>query len=67
MTITLQLANRSLTPPRGIIEDVPVKIDKFIFLEDFIVIDFKEDKEVPIILGSPFLSIGQALIDVQKG
>ena len=65
--ITLQLADRSLTHPRGIIEDVLVKVDKFIFLDDFIVLDMEEDKEVPIILGRPFLAIVRALIDVQKG
>ena len=66
-TITLQLADTSLTHPRGIIEDVLVKVDKFIFQADFIVLDMEEDKEVPIILGRPFLAISQALIDVQKG
>ncbi|KAH9685728.1 hypothetical protein KPL70_014067 [Citrus sinensis] len=49
------------------IEDVLVKVDKFIFLVDFIVLDFEVDKEVPIILGRPFLVTGKTLIDVQKG
>ena len=49
------------------IEDVLVKVDKFIFLEDFIVLDMEEDKEIPIILGRPFLAIGRAMIDVQRG
>ncbi|XP_062108233.1 uncharacterized protein LOC133819084 [Humulus lupulus] len=66
-TITLQLADRSLAHPRGIIEDVLVKVDKFIFPADFIVLDMEEDANVPIILGRPFLATGQALIDVQKG
>ncbi|XP_062113182.1 uncharacterized protein LOC133824321 [Humulus lupulus] len=66
-TVTLQLADRSVKHPRGIIEDVLVKVDKFIFPTDFIVIDMDEDIDVPIILGRPFLAIGQALIDVQKG
>ena len=66
-TVTLQLADRSLKHPRGVIEDVLVKVDKFIFLEDFIVLDMEEDKEIPIILGRPFLATGGALIDVQKG
>ena len=43
-----------------------MKVDKFIFSVDFIVLDFKADKEVPIILGRPFLVIGITLIDVQK-
>ena len=40
-TITLQMADRSLTYPRGIIEDVLVKVDKFIFPVDFVVLDMK--------------------------
>ena len=62
--VTLQLADWSLTHPRGIIEDVLVKVDKFIFPADFIILDMKEDKEVPIILGRPFLAMGRAMIDV---
>ena len=63
-TITLQLADQSLTRPCGIIEDVLVKVDKFIFPADFIILDMEEDKEVPIILGRLFLATGRALIDV---
>ena len=63
-TITLQLADRSLKHPRGIIEDVLVKVDKFIFPADFIVLDMEEDKEILIILGRPFLATGRAMIDV---
>ena len=48
------------------IEDVLVKVDKFIFPANFIVLDMEEDKEIPIILGRPFLAIGRAMIDVQK-
>ena len=66
-TVTLQLANQSLTHPCGIIEDVLVKVDKFIFPTDFIILDMQEDKEVLIILGRPFLAMGRAMIDVQKG
>ena len=44
----MQLADRSLTQPCGIIEDVLVKVDKFIFHVDFIILDMQEDKEVPI-------------------
>ena len=49
-----------------VIEDVLVKVDKFIFLADFIFLDMEEDKEIPIILGRPFLATSEALIDVQK-
>ncbi|XP_015387923.1 uncharacterized protein LOC107177896 [Citrus sinensis] len=66
-TVTLQLVDRSHVYPEGKIEDVLVKVDKFIFPVDFIVLDFEADKEVPIILGRPFLARGKTLIDVQKG
>ena len=63
-TVTLQLADRSLKHLRGVIEDVLVKVDKFIFPENFIVLDMEEDKEIPIILGRPFLATGRAMINV---
>ena len=66
-TVTLQHADRSLKHPRGVIEDVLVKVDKFIFPADFIVLDMEEDKEIPIILGRPFLATGRAMIDVKRG
>ncbi|KAH9781899.1 hypothetical protein KPL71_008667 [Citrus sinensis] len=66
-TVTLQLADRSHAYLERKIEDVLVKVDKSIFLVDFIVLDFEADKEVPIILGRPFLATGKTLIDVQKG
>ena len=44
-----------------------VKVDKFIFPVDFIVLDMEEDREIPIILGRPFLAIGRVMIDVQRG
>ena len=49
------------------IEDVLVKVDKFIFPADFIVLVMEEEKEIPIILGRPFLATGRAMIDVQRG
>ncbi|XP_056162170.1 uncharacterized protein LOC115663395 [Syzygium oleosum] len=66
-TVSLQLADRSIKYPRGIVEDVLVKVDKFIFPADFIVLEIEEDFEVSIILGRPFLATGRALIDVQQG
>ena len=66
-TVTLQLEDRSLKHPRGVIEDVLVKVDKFNFSTDFIVLDMEKDKEIPIILGRPFLVTCRAMIDVQKG
>ncbi|XP_038875126.1 uncharacterized protein LOC120067659 [Benincasa hispida] len=66
-TVTLQLADRSITHPEGKIEDVLVQVEKFIFPVDFIILDYEADTEVPIILGCPFLVTGRTLIDVQKG
>ncbi|XP_022857778.1 uncharacterized protein LOC111378774 [Olea europaea var. sylvestris] len=66
-TISLQLADRSIKHPQGICEDILVKVDKFIFPVDFIILDMEEDRDVPLILGRPFLATGTALIDVQKG
>ncbi|XP_022856877.1 uncharacterized protein LOC111377950 [Olea europaea var. sylvestris] len=63
-TVTLQLADRSLTHPRGIIDDVLIKVEKFIFPADFLILDMEEDKDIPLILGRPFLATGRALIDV---
>ena len=65
--VTLQLVDRLLKHPRGVIEDVIVKVDKFIFPSDFIVLDMEENKEIPIILGRPFLATSKAMIDVQEG
>ena len=50
-TLSLQMVDRSLTYPKGIIEDVLVKVNKFIFPMDFVVLDMEEDKAAPIILG----------------
>ena len=63
-TVTLQLADGSLKHPWGVIEDGLVKVDKFIFPADFIVLDMEADKEIPIILGKPFLATGRSMIDV---
>ncbi|KAJ7964045.1 DNA-directed DNA polymerase [Quillaja saponaria] len=65
--LTLQLAEWSQTCLRGITEDVLVKADKLMLLADFLILDREEDKEIPIILGRPFLATGRTLIDVQKG
>ena len=66
-TITLQMADRTIKHPRGVVEDVLIKVGKFIFPVDFVVLDMAEDHNIPIILGRPFLATGRALIDVQKG
>ena len=66
-TISLKLAKRSYQHPQGIIENVIVKVGKFIFPEDFVILDMEEDDTVPIILGKPFLATGKAQINVQEG
>ncbi|GJV02481.1 reverse transcriptase domain-containing protein [Tanacetum coccineum] len=64
MDMTLELADRSITPPKGLAEDIYVKVGKFHFPTDFVVVDFKADPRVPLILGRSFLRTGRALIDV---
>ena len=61
------MADRTIKHPRGVVEEVLIKVGKFIFHVDFLVLDMQEDANVPIILGRPFLATGRALIDVQKG
>ena len=65
--ITLQMSDRSIAQPEGVLEDVLVKVGKFIFPVDFVVIKMEEDTQVPLLLGRPFLATGAALIDVKKG
>ena len=59
------MAKRTVKHSWGIIEDIWVKVDKFIFPIDFIIMDLDEDVDVPLILGWPFLATSQALIDVK--
>ena len=66
-TVSLQLADRSMKYPLGLIEDILVKVENFIFQVDFIMLDKEEDREVPLILDRPFLATRRALIDVQQG
>jgi hypothetical protein len=69
--LTLQLANRSIKIPRGIIEDVLIKVDKFYFLVDFIVLDTEPvhvvGSEILVILGRSFLATFNALINCRSG
>nr|GEV20438.1 reverse transcriptase domain-containing protein [Tanacetum cinerariifolium] len=62
--MTLELADRSITRPKGVAEDIFVKVGKFHFPTDFVVVDFEADPRVPLILGRSFLRTGHALIDV---
>ncbi|GJX59830.1 reverse transcriptase domain-containing protein [Tanacetum coccineum] len=64
--MTLELANRSITHPMGIAEDVVVRVDGFTFLADFVVVNFEPGPRVPIILGRPFFRTAKALIDLYE-
>ncbi|GKF84724.1 reverse transcriptase domain-containing protein, partial [Tanacetum coccineum] len=65
--MTLELADRSITKPIGIAEDVFVNVGKFQFPANFVVVDFEPDLRVPLILGRCFLKTNHALIDVYEG
>nr|GFA12367.1 reverse transcriptase domain-containing protein [Tanacetum cinerariifolium] len=65
--IVLELVDRTISKPTRVAENVFVKVDKFYFLADFVILDFVADPRVPLILGRPFLSTTHALIDVYEG
>ena len=69
--ITLSLADRSVKIPKGIVDDALVKIDKFYYPVDFVVLDTEpianEPNHVPIILGIPFLATTNAIINCRNG
>ncbi|GJS43718.1 DNA-directed DNA polymerase [Tanacetum coccineum] len=64
--ISLELADRSIQYPRGIIKNVLTKVDKFVIPIDFVILDMHKDSRVSIILGRPFLATARAMIDVFK-
>ncbi|XP_010546472.1 PREDICTED: uncharacterized protein LOC104818551 [Tarenaya hassleriana] len=66
-SMALQLADRSVKYPAGILEDVPLKVGNFYVPVDFMVLDMDEDSRVPIILGRPFLNTADAVIHVRAG
>nr|GEU79708.1 reverse transcriptase domain-containing protein [Tanacetum cinerariifolium] len=63
----LELADRTISKPTGVAENVFMKVGKFYFSVDFVVLDFIANPRVPLILGRPFLSTAHALIDVYEG
>nr|GEU78712.1 reverse transcriptase domain-containing protein [Tanacetum cinerariifolium] len=65
--MTIELADRSISQPIGVAEDVYVKVGKFHFPADFVVVDFDADPRVPLIIGRSFLMTERALIDVFEG
>nr|GEX89737.1 reverse transcriptase domain-containing protein [Tanacetum cinerariifolium] len=62
--MTLELADRLISRPVGVAEDVFIKVGTFHFPADFVVVDFDVDPRVPLILRRSFLKTGRALIDV---
>nr|GFA92277.1 hypothetical protein [Tanacetum cinerariifolium] len=65
--MVLELADRTISKPTGVAENVFVKVGKFYFPADFVILDFVADPHVPLILGRPFLSTAHTLIDVYEG
>nr|GFB31425.1 reverse transcriptase domain-containing protein [Tanacetum cinerariifolium] len=65
--MVLELVDRTISKPTGVAENVFVKVGKFYFPADFVILDFVADPRVPLIIGRPFLSIAHALIDVYEG
>nr|GFC75671.1 reverse transcriptase domain-containing protein [Tanacetum cinerariifolium] len=65
--MVLELADRTISKPTRVAENVFVKVGKFYFPADFVILDFVADPRVPLILGRPFLSTVHALIDVYEG
>ena len=61
------MADKSMAQPKGILEDMLIKVGKFIFPVDFVVIDIEEDKKIPLLLGRPFLATCATFIDVKNG
>nr|XP_009789762.1 PREDICTED: uncharacterized protein LOC104237329 [Nicotiana sylvestris] len=66
-SMLLQLADRTVKRPSGILDDVLVQVGRFVFPADFVILDCRVDEEIPIILGRPFLATRTALIDCETG
>ncbi|XP_070047042.1 uncharacterized protein [Nicotiana tomentosiformis] len=64
-SMILQMADRTMKRPFGIMDDVLVRVDKFILPADFVILDYEVDYKVSIIMGRPFLATGKALVDVE--
>lgn len=63
----LQLADHSVKRPYGIVEDAMVKIEKFVILVDFVILEMPEDEEIPLILGRLFLETERCMIGIEEG
>ncbi|XP_075091774.1 uncharacterized protein LOC142171945 [Nicotiana tabacum] len=66
-SMLLQLADRTVKRPTGILDDMLVQVGKFVFSADFVILDCQVDEEIPIILGRSFLDTGRALIYCETG
>ncbi|XP_070009525.1 uncharacterized protein [Nicotiana sylvestris] len=66
-SMLLQLADRTVKRPSGILDDVLVQVGKFVFPADFVILDCRVDEEIPIILGRSFLATRRALINCEIG
>ncbi|XP_070049475.1 uncharacterized protein [Nicotiana tomentosiformis] len=64
--ISLQLVDQTTLIHEGIVEDVLVWVDKFVFPVDCIVVNMKENKDIPLILGRPFLATGRDILDIHE-
>ncbi|XP_060194973.1 uncharacterized protein LOC132624170 [Lycium barbarum] len=67
ISVSLQFADQSTKKTKGIIENILVRVDKFVFPVDFIILEMQQCPNEPIILGRPFLATGRTIIDVHQG
>ncbi|XP_047268046.1 uncharacterized protein LOC107855679 [Capsicum annuum] len=66
-TMRLLMVDRSIKKPVGVLYDVLVKVDRFIFSSDFVTLDCEVDHEAPIFFGRPFVATERAIVDVEYG
>ena len=62
--MTLQLVDRSIIKPYGVVKDALVKVRQFTFPVDFVIMDIKEDLDIPLILGRPFVLTPKCVVDM---
>ncbi|XP_071700099.1 uncharacterized protein [Rutidosis leptorrhynchoides] len=62
--VTIQLADHTIRYPKGIVENILVKVNRFLYPTDFVVMDIKEDLNTPIVLGWPFMNTDRTVIDM---
>ncbi|XP_022040502.1 uncharacterized protein LOC110943054 [Helianthus annuus] len=65
--MSIQLADRSVKYPQGVIENLLVKVGEFVFPAEFVILYMEEDTEIPLLLGIPFLTTARAMMDVSNG